>query len=44
MGLLLWIYYSGVILLLGGCMAATIHGPRAVKHAERLMIPPLKPN
>jgi YihY family inner membrane protein len=25
MGLLLWIYFSGVILLLGGCMAATIH-------------------
>jgi len=44
MGLLLWIYYSGVILLLGGCMAATIHGSRAIKHAERLMIPPLKPN
>jgi YihY family inner membrane protein len=28
MGLLLWIYFSGVILLLGGCIAATIHGPR----------------
>jgi YihY family inner membrane protein len=28
MGLLLWIYFSGVILLLGGCLAATIHGPR----------------
>jgi Ca2+-transporting ATPase len=27
MGLLLWIYFSGVILLLGGCMAATIHSP-----------------
>ena len=27
MGLLLWIYFSGVILLLGGCIAATIHGP-----------------
>ena len=28
MGLLLWIYFSGVILLLGGCISATIHGPR----------------
>jgi YihY family inner membrane protein len=28
MGLLLWIYFSGVVLLLGGCAAATIHGPR----------------
>lgn len=28
MGLLLWIYFSGVILLLGGCIAATIHSPR----------------
>src|ERR1700726_2518191 len=28
MGLLLWIYFSGVILLLGGCIAATIHCPR----------------
>jgi uncharacterized BrkB/YihY/UPF0761 family membrane protein len=26
--LLLWIYFSGVILLFGGCIAATIHGPR----------------
>jgi uncharacterized BrkB/YihY/UPF0761 family membrane protein len=25
--LLLWIYFSGVILLLGGCIAATIHRP-----------------
>jgi YihY family inner membrane protein len=25
MGSLLWIYFSGVILLLGGCIAATIH-------------------
>jgi YihY family inner membrane protein len=25
MGLLLWIYFSGVILLLGGCLAATMH-------------------
>jgi YihY family inner membrane protein len=29
MGLLLWIYFSGVILLLGGCIAATIHSPRS---------------
>src|ERR1700730_9773960 len=28
MGLLLWIYFSGVILLLGGCIAAPIHTPR----------------
>jgi YihY family inner membrane protein len=28
MGLLLWIYFSGVILLLGGCVAATIHSPQ----------------
>jgi YihY family inner membrane protein len=28
MGLLLWIYFSGVILLLGGCIAATIHHPQ----------------
>ena len=27
MGLLLWIYFSGVILLLGACVAATIHRP-----------------
>jgi YihY family inner membrane protein len=25
MGLLLWIYFSGVILLMGGCIAATMH-------------------
>ena len=25
MGLLLWIYFSGVILLLGGCITATMH-------------------
>jgi YihY family inner membrane protein len=38
MGLLLWIYFSGVILLLGGCIAATIHGPRnAGLHSDRLM-------
>jgi YihY family inner membrane protein len=30
MGLLLWIYFSGVILLLGGCIAATIHSPQNV--------------
>jgi YihY family inner membrane protein len=34
MGLLLWIYFSGVILLLGGCIAATIYGPRNAEHAE----------
>jgi len=28
MGLLLWIYFSGVILLLGGCISATLHSPR----------------
>jgi YihY family inner membrane protein len=28
MGLLLWIYFSGVILLLGACVAATIHRPQ----------------
>lgn len=27
MGLLLWIYYSGTILLLGGCISATIGDP-----------------
>ena len=27
MGLLLWIYLSGVIMLFGGCIAATNHGP-----------------
>jgi YihY family inner membrane protein len=25
MGLLLWIYYSGVVLLLGGCISATVY-------------------
>jgi YihY family inner membrane protein len=34
MGLLLWIYFSGVILLLGGCVAATIHRPRDAGSAE----------
>ena len=34
MGLLLWIYFSGVILLLGGCVSATIHGPRNAENAE----------
>ena len=34
MGLLLWIYFSGVILLLGGCVAATIHGPQAARNAR----------
>ncbi len=33
MGLLLWIYFSGVILLLGGCIAATIYGPRDAGNA-----------
>jgi membrane protein len=33
MGLLLWIYFSGVILLLGGCVAATIYSPRDVEKA-----------
>ena len=33
MGLLLWIYFSGVILLLGGCIAATIHSPRNAGNA-----------
>jgi YihY family inner membrane protein len=33
MGLLLWIYFSGVILLLGGCIAATIHDPRNTEKA-----------
>jgi YihY family inner membrane protein len=33
MGLLLWIYFSGVILLLGGCIAATIHSPRNAEGA-----------
>jgi YihY family inner membrane protein len=33
MGLLLWIYFSGVILLLGGCIAATIHSPPDAGHA-----------
>jgi YihY family inner membrane protein len=38
MGLLLWIYFSGVILLLGGCIAATIHRPRnADLHGDRVM-------
>jgi YihY family inner membrane protein len=31
MGLLLWIYFSGVILLLGGCIAATIHSPESAE-------------
>jgi YihY family inner membrane protein len=39
MGLLLWIYFSGVILLLGGCVAATIHSPRdAEKAGNQVMI------
>src|ERR1700693_6141842 len=33
MGLLLWIYFSGVILLLGGCITATIHSPRSAGNA-----------
>jgi YihY family inner membrane protein len=42
MGLLLWIYFSGVILLLGGCMAATIHRPHNFHNVEdsiRLPVP-----
>jgi membrane protein len=36
MGLLLWIYFSGVILLLGGCIAVTIHPPeRLQKQTKR---------
>jgi YihY family inner membrane protein len=37
MGLLLWIYFSGVIMLLGGCVAATTHalGP-TTPHAPLL--------
>jgi membrane protein len=34
MGLLLWIYFSGVILLLGGCIAATMHGQPNAGNAE----------
>ena len=34
MGLLLWIYFSGVILLLGGCIAATVHSPRNAENTE----------
>jgi YihY family inner membrane protein len=34
MGLLLWIYFSGVILLLGGCIAATIHSPPSANNAK----------
>jgi YihY family inner membrane protein len=33
MGLLLWIYFSGVILLFGGCLAATIHSPSDAENA-----------
>jgi len=33
MGLLLWIYFSGVILLLGACIAAAIHGPQIAENA-----------
>jgi YihY family inner membrane protein len=38
MGLLLWIYFSGVILLLGGCIAATIHSPRNTGIADDRVI------
>jgi YihY family inner membrane protein len=38
MGLLLWIYFSGVILLLGGCVAATIHGPRNTETAGAVQV------
>jgi YihY family inner membrane protein len=38
MGLLLWIYFSGVILLLGGCIAATIHSPRNAENAGNQVI------
>jgi YihY family inner membrane protein len=35
MGLLLWIYYSGTVLLLGGCISATIGDPgRAAKSSD----------
>jgi membrane protein len=34
MGLLLWIYFSGVILLLGGCIAATMHSQPNAGSAE----------
>jgi Ca2+-transporting ATPase len=34
MGLLLWIYFSGVILLLGGCLAATMHSRQNPAGAE----------
>jgi len=34
MGLLLWIYFSGVILLLGGCIAATMHSQPNAGNAE----------
>jgi YihY family inner membrane protein len=38
MGLLLWIYFSGVILLLGGCLAAAIHSPRNIDLADDRLI------
>jgi membrane protein len=34
MGLLLWIYFSGVILLWGGCIAATMHSQPNAGKAE----------
>jgi YihY family inner membrane protein len=40
MGLLLWIYFSGVILLLGGCIAATIHRPRNVGNLAQAQADP----
>jgi uncharacterized BrkB/YihY/UPF0761 family membrane protein len=38
MGLLLWIYFSGVVLLLGGCIAATTHGPRNIETAGTVQV------
>jgi membrane protein len=34
MGLLLWIYFSGVILLLGGCIAATMNSQPSAGNTE----------
>jgi membrane protein len=37
MGLLLWVYFSGVIMLFGGCLSATSHPlSPTTKHARLL--------
>jgi uncharacterized BrkB/YihY/UPF0761 family membrane protein len=39
MALLFWIYLSGVIVIFGGCIAATVVIPKSNSRAQKLASP-----